>query len=101
MCEDRSDDETAGLPFQWDDKYNGGLSPPASTVLNSSFSYTGAHHGHSDNDDAERMSDGDEDAVLPASRVESHGLVVWLRTGVSSGNRPTFVLKDRKCRVHR
>jgi len=35
-----------------------------------------------------------------ASRVESHDLVVWLRTGVSSGNRPTKVLKSRKYRAH-
>jgi len=68
MCKDRSDDETAGLPFQWDDEYDGGLSPPASTVLNSSFSYTGAHHGHSNNNDVERMLDGDEDAEGPNMR---------------------------------
>src|SRR5712671_6757588 len=36
-----------------------------------------------------------------ASRVESHDSVVWLRTGVSSGNRPTNVLKSRKCHMHR
>ena len=36
-----------------------------------------------------------------ASRVESHDLVVWLRTGVSSGNQPTNVLKSRKYCAHR
>src|SRR5712671_3409400 len=36
-----------------------------------------------------------------ASRVESHDSVVWLRTGVSSGNQPTNVLKSRKYRAHR
>ena len=35
-----------------------------------------------------------------ASRVESHDSVVWLRTGVSSGNRPTNILKSRKYRAH-
>src|SRR5712675_3564243 len=39
--------------------------------------------------------------MSPASRVESHNLVVWLRTGVSSENRPTFVLKSRKYRAYR
>src|SRR5712671_4110662 len=31
--------------------------------------------------------------LSPASRVANHGSMVWLRTGVSSGNRPMFVLK--------
>src|SRR5712675_603438 len=39
--------------------------------------------------------------VSPASRVESHNLVVWLRTGVSSENQPTFVLKSRKYCAYR
>jgi len=39
--------------------------------------------------------------LSPASRVESHDLVVWLRTGVSSRNRPTNVLKSRKYCAHR
>src|SRR5712671_760910 len=38
--------------------------------------------------------------MSPASRVESHNLVVWLRTGVSSGNRPTNILKSRKYCAH-
>jgi len=38
--------------------------------------------------------------LSPASRVESHDSVVWLQTGVSSGNWPTNVLKSRKYRVH-
>jgi len=42
-----------------------------------------------------------ERVMSPASRVESHDLVVWLRTGVSSGNRPTNVLKSRKYHAHR
>src|SRR5712671_1644925 len=32
----------------------------------------------------------------PASRVESHDSMAWLRTGVSSGNRPMFVTKMQK-----
>ena len=39
--------------------------------------------------------------MSPASRVESHDLVVWLWTGVSSGNWPTNVLKSRKYRAYR
>src|SRR5712671_3976804 len=39
--------------------------------------------------------------LSPASRVESHDLVVWLWTGVSSRNRPTNVLKSRKYCAHR
>jgi len=39
--------------------------------------------------------------LSPASRVESHDLVVWLQTGVSSGNWPMFHTKSRKYRVHR
>src|SRR5882757_6355997 len=39
--------------------------------------------------------------MSPASRVESHDLVVWLQTGVSSGNRPTNILKSRKYCAHR
>jgi len=42
-----------------------------------------------------------ERVMSPASRVESHNLVVWLRTGVSSGNQPTNILKSRKYRAHR
>ena len=38
--------------------------------------------------------------VSPASRVESHDSVVWLQTGVSSGNWPMFVLKSRKYCAH-
>jgi len=38
--------------------------------------------------------------MSPASRVESHNSVVWLRTGVSSGNWPTNILKSRKYRAH-
>ena len=43
----------------------------------------------------------EQEELSPASRVESHDLVVWLWTGVSSGNRPTNVLKSRKYRAHR
>jgi len=32
--------------------------------------------------------------VSPASRVEGHDSMVWLRTGVSSGNRPTNVIEN-------
>ena len=40
---------------------------------------------------------GDErEGVSLASRVESHNSVVWLRTGVSSGNWPTFDTKKQK-----
>ena len=39
--------------------------------------------------------------MSPASRVESHDSVVWLRTGVSSGNRPINVLKSRKYHAYR
>ena len=39
--------------------------------------------------------------LSPASRVENHIAVVWLWTGVSSGNWPTNVLKSRKYCVHR
>src|SRR5882672_2024931 len=39
--------------------------------------------------------------LSPASRVANHGSVVWLRTGVSSGNRPMFGTKKyRKYRFH-
>src|SRR5712675_208264 len=37
--------------------------------------------------------------LLPASRVANHVLMVWLRTGVSSGNRPMFEEENRKCRT--
>src|SRR5882757_7051379 len=34
--------------------------------------------------------------MLPASRVANHGSMVWLRTGVSSGNQPMFGTKMQK-----
>ena len=34
--------------------------------------------------------------MSPASRVESYNSVAWLRTGVSSGNRPMFDTKMQK-----
>src|SRR5712671_4095076 len=37
--------------------------------------------------------------MSPASRVANHGSVVWLRTGVSSGNRPVLKKENRKCRA--
>ena len=37
--------------------------------------------------------------MSPASRVGSQFLLVCLRTGVSSGNRPVFEKENRKCRA--
>jgi len=34
--------------------------------------------------------------MSPASRVANQGSMVWLRTGVSSGNRPMFGTKMQK-----
>ena len=34
--------------------------------------------------------------MSPASRVADHGSMVWLRTGVSNGNRPMFGTKMQK-----
>jgi len=38
--------------------------------------------------------------MSPASRVASRNPMTWLRTGVSMGTGPRFVLKCRKYRVH-
>jgi len=37
--------------------------------------------------------------MSPASRVANHGSVVWLWTGVSSGNQPLLEKENRKCRA--
>src|SRR5712671_4062134 len=38
--------------------------------------------------------------MSPASRVANRNSMVWLRTGVSSGNQPRFVIKSRKYHAH-
>ena len=60
MHDDRRDKDIPSVPpHGWDKEDVRGLSPPASTVLNSSFSQVG-DHGHSDVD-AEELRDSDED----------------------------------------
>ena len=66
--------------------------------------WAAAHGGATDDvmDSSAQQCDGQYDRqqhmvarqVSLASRVESHGFVVWLWTGVSLGNQPTFDTKN-------